>query len=93
MIWSRPRLLAPVSGGAGPLVGKPAMLRGELTGTLARGDRVRRLVLLVSVAAMVPVLGGTALAARLACNGGRCVGGDGPDSMYGSGGRDEIYSL
>ena len=54
---------------------------------------MRRLVLLVSVAAMVLVLGGTALAARLACNGGRCVGGDGPDSMYGSGGRDEIYSL
>jgi Ca2+-binding RTX toxin-like protein len=56
---------------------------------LTRGvDRVRRLVLLVVLAA-----GGTAVAATVACNGGRCVGGDGPDTMYGSGVRDEIYSL
>ena len=49
---------------------------------------MRRLVLLVVLAA-----GGTAVAATVACNGGRCVGGDGPDTMYGSGVRDETYSL
>ncbi len=45
------------------------------------------------LAAAVLAAGGTALAAKVACNGGKCVGGDGPDSMYGSGVRDEIYSL
>ena len=35
--------------------------------------------------------GGTALAATLALIGGRCVGG--PDTMYGSVVRDEIYGL
>ena len=54
---------------------------------------MRRLVFLSVVAAAVLASGGTALAATLACNGGRCVGGDGPDTMYGSGGRYEIYSL
>jgi Ca2+-binding RTX toxin-like protein len=54
---------------------------------------VRRLVLLVVDAAAVLAAGGTALAATVACNGGKCVGGDGPDTMYGSGVRDEIYSL
>ena len=44
-------------------------------------------------AALVLVAGGTALADRLACNGGKCVGGDGPDIMFGSGRQDEIYSL
>ena len=52
-----------------------------------------RLVLLVVVAAAVLAAGGTALAERLACDGGKCVGGDGPDTMYGSGVRGEIYSL
>ena len=45
---------------------------------------------------MVVCGGGTALAATLALIGGRCVGGDGPDgpdTMYGSVVRDEIYSL
>jgi Ca2+-binding RTX toxin-like protein len=65
-----------------------------LTGTLGwGGNRVRRLVFLVVVAAAVLTVAGTALAATVACNGGKCVGGDGPDSMYGSGVRDEIYSL
>ena len=54
---------------------------------------MRRLVLLVSIAGLVLVAGGTALAATLACNGGKCVGGDRPDTMLGSDGRDEIYSL
>lgn len=53
---------------------------------------MRRLVVLMAVlAAVTAVAGGTALAATLACNGGRCVGGNGPDTMYGSAIRDQIY--
>ena len=54
---------------------------------------MRRLFVLVVVASAVLAAGGTALAERVACNGGKCVGSHGPDSMYGSGVRDEIYSL
>ena len=50
------------------------------------------LVLAVATAALL-LVGGTALAATLACNGGRCVGSDGPDSMFGSAVRDNIFSL
>ena len=54
---------------------------------------MRRLVLLLGVASLVLVAGGTALAATLACNGGKCVGGAGRDTMLGSDRQDEIYSL
>jgi len=55
---------------------------------------MKRMVLLLAVVATaLLVAGGTALAATLACNGGKCVGGDGPDTMLGSPKRDAIYSL
>ena len=54
---------------------------------------MKRLFLLGVVTAVLPAAGGTALAATLACNGGRCVGGNGPDTVYGSDVRDVIFSL
>ncbi|QIN83804.1 hypothetical protein GBA63_15040 [Rubrobacter tropicus] len=53
----------------------------------------RTILVLTVVTAALLVAGGTALAATLACNGGRCVGSDGPDTMFGSPVRDSIYSL
>lgn len=54
---------------------------------------MKRLFLLGVVTAVLPAAGGTALAATLACNGGRRVGGNGPDTVYGSDVRDVIFSL
>ena len=53
----------------------------------------RTVLLLAVVTTALLVAAGTALAATLACNGGKCVGGNGPDTMIGSPVRDEIYSL
>lgn len=54
---------------------------------------MKNLFLLGMVTAVLLVVGGTALAATLACNGGRCVGSNGPDTMHGSDVRDVIFSL
>lgn len=54
---------------------------------------MKKLFFIGMVAAVLLAAGGTALAATLACNGGRCVGTDGPDTMYGSDVRDVIFSL
>ena len=58
------------------------------------GIDVRRLVLFLAIMATVLlVAAGAALAATLACNGGRCTGSNNADTLYGSPRHDAIYSL
>lgn len=55
---------------------------------------MRKLVLFLAVASTVLlVAAGAALAATLACDGGKCTGSDKADTMYGSPRHDAIYSL
>jgi Ca2+-binding RTX toxin-like protein len=55
---------------------------------------VRRSVLLLAGVSLVLVLAsGVALARTINCDGGRCVGTNDRDSMYGSSKRDTIYGL
>jgi len=58
------------------------------------GWRVRRSVLLLAVVAVVLVLAsGVALARTINCDGGRCLGTNNNDTMYGSSHRDTMYGL
>ena len=52
----------------------------------------RSALLLAAMAVALLLVSGVALARTVNCDGGRCRGTD-ADTMYGSNGRDPIYSL
>ena len=53
----------------------------------------RSALLLAAMAVALLLVSGVALARTVNCDGGRCRGTDNADTMYGSNGRDQIYSL
>jgi Ca2+-binding RTX toxin-like protein len=53
----------------------------------------RSVLLLLAVVVGLLLVSGVAIARTINCDGGQCRGTNSSDTMYGSGGRDNIYSL